>query len=682
MGANIYHLESSNSENLGPASSLKWQSALNPQQWEAVSTGRGPCLVIAGAGSGKTRTLIYRVAWLLSQGVRSWNILLLTFTNKAAKEMLSRVEDLLPQQATGLWGGTFHSFANRLLRRHADLLGYTRSFSILDSDDQKALMTKIIKSFPHLLALSKDKTEKEKKKRFPKPELLLSLASLSVNIRTPLEQILKKDYPYLLVFQEEIKELIARYHQEKKGQNSMDFDDLLVKLVELLETHEELRLQYGRQFEYVLVDEYQDTNVLQDKLVDLLVKDHHNLMVVGDDAQSIYSWRGADMKHILSFPQKYPEAKVVKIEQNYRSVPEILELSNESIRQNKNQFEKSLTAVRSSSAKKPLLVATNTPLQQAQFVAQRIKELCAEGQDYGTIAVLYRAHYQALELQLELTRKHIPFQITSGLRFFEQAHVKDLLAFLRFLVNPLDELSFYRMLSLIPGVGPATQGKLWHLWRLACPEGHLPGSFVSEWGGLPVSKKSQPFWTQMLFTLEELLPKPDFIPPSEMIKALYLGILEDSFQSREKFEQYSADIEQLGQFSQSFETLEDFLGQLALLSAPENESSEDSPELKSPQTRVTLSTIHQAKGLEWGSVFLISLTEGMFPSRRALESGLEEALEEERRLFYVAVTRAENELYMVYPRYNPVSYSGEYYLMPSRFLSEFPSTLFENWEIF
>lgn len=653
---------------------------LNEQQRAAVQADGGPCLVIAGAGSGKTRTLIYRVAWLLEQGIPPWGILLLTFTNKAAKEMLHRVQELVPKQAQGLWGGTFHSFANKILRRHAQALGYSSSFTILDPDDQKSLIGKIVKQHPDYISTKKESKSIEKEKRFPKPELILSLHSLSRNTGKALNSIIQEEYAYLTPFLTAIQEIIVFYEQQKKSCNSMDFDDLLTQVITLFQGHEDIRFHYESKFQHILVDEYQDTNYLQDKLVDLLVKKHGNIMVVGDDAQSIYSWRGADMNHILNFPQKYPQAKIYKIEKNYRSVPEILQLSNATIQQNTQQFEKSLCAIRESQQQRPILIGLRTPNQQAQFVAQRVKELIEEGLCPNSIAVLYRAHYQSLELQLELIKQKIPFQITSGIRFFEQAHIKDLTAFLKFIVNTQDRVAFQRIIQLIPGMGIVAESKVWNFLLTLSPSREkiiLPKSFSEEWIQAPIPKKSLPLWQQFLLTLDELLPHPEIPTIESMITSLYLGIIEDHLQSRyDNVEQRHADIEQLASFSAQFNSLEDFLGQLSLLT--QTDSKENTP-TDTPQ--ITLSSIHQAKGLEWHTVFLIGLSEGLFPHQRIISAHDHNALEEERRLFYVAVTRAQDALYLLYPQFNPQSYSGDYQQMPSRFLSEYPLELMERWQI-
>ncbi|MEP6810104.1 MAG: UvrD-helicase domain-containing protein, partial [Chthoniobacterales bacterium] len=402
---------------------IDYAAELNPQQHAAVTASPGPLLVIAGAGSGKTRTLTYRVAYLLENGVDPRNILLLTFTNKAARQMLDRVANLLPVDASGLWGGTFHSIGNRMLRRHGSALGYSSGFTILDREDQKDLIDTVVSAAGI----------NPKEIRFPKGDVLADIFSFTVNTERSMEELLAEKFPYFLPLIEQIKDVHARYERKKKSTNSMDFDDLLEKTLRMLKEHEEIAEFYRRQFQFILVDEYQDTNKIQADFIDTLAVHHRNVMVVGDDAQSIYSWRGANFKNILAFPERYPDAQVFKIELNYRSVPEVLAVANAAIAPNVEQFKKELSATRATNELKPAVVALETGADQAQFVAQRVLELRDEGIELDEIAVLYRAHYHAVELQLEFSRRGIPYQITSGVRFFEQAHIKDVAAFIRFI---------------------------------------------------------------------------------------------------------------------------------------------------------------------------------------------------------------------------------------------------------
>src|SRR4051812_41125800 len=445
---------------------IDYAAELNEQQHAAVTASPGPLLVIAGAGSGKTRTLTYRVAYLLENGIDPRNILLLTFTNKAARQMLDRVANLLPVDASGLWGGTFHSIGNRMLRRHGRALGYSSGFTIMDREDQKDLINSVVASAGI----------DPKEIRFPKGDVLAEIFSFVVNTESPMEELLAARFPYFLPLLDKIKDVHARYEKKKKSTNSMDFDDLLEKTLTMLKQHEGVAAFYRRQFQFILVDEYQDTNKIQADLIDTLACDHRNVMVVGDDAQSIYSWRGANFQNILEFPKRYPDAQVFKIEMNYRSVPEILQVANAAITSNVEQFHKNLSATRDSHGIRPAVVALNDGAEQAQFVAQRILELRDEDVDLNEIAVLYRAHYHAIELQLELSRRGIPYQITSGIRFFEQAHIKDVTAFLRLVANPRDEVAFKRMVKLLPGIGNRTADNLWRDWdRAVVAGGAEPG---------------------------------------------------------------------------------------------------------------------------------------------------------------------------------------------------------------
>src|SRR6185295_10152134 len=446
---------------------IDYAAELNEQQLAAVTAPPGPMLIIAGAGSGKTRTLTYRVAYLLENGIDPRNILLLTFTNKAARQMLDRVANLLPVDASGIWGGTFHSIGNRMLRRHGTALGYNGGFTIMDREDQKDLINTVIS----------DAGIDPKEIRFPKGDVLAEIFSFIINTECAVEELLAGRFPYFLPLLDRIRDVHARYEKKKKTTNSMDFDDLLEKTLRMLKDHEGIASFYRRQFQFILVDEYQDTNKIQADLIDTLGRDHRNVMVVGDDAQSIYSWRGANFQNILEFPKRYPEAQVFKIEMNYRSVPEILHVANAAIAANVDQFKKNLSATRDLRGMRPAVVALNDGAEQAQFVAQRILELRDEDVELNDIAVLYRAHYHAIELQLELSRRGIPYQITSGIRFFEQAHIKDVTAFLRLVANPRDEVAFKRMVKLLPGIGNRSADNLWRAWDAALVAGGVdPGT--------------------------------------------------------------------------------------------------------------------------------------------------------------------------------------------------------------
>jgi DNA helicase-2/ATP-dependent DNA helicase PcrA len=644
---------------------VDYAAELNEQQLAAVTAPPGPILVIAGAGSGKTRTLTYRVAYLLENGIDPQNILLLTFTNKAAREMLNRVVNVLPVDASGLWGGTFHSVGNRILRRHGAALNYSSGFSIMDREDQKDLINTVVASAGI----------DPKEIRFPKGDVLAEIFSFAINTEMPLEALLPEKFPYFLPLLEKIQDVWERYERKKKATNSVDFDDLLQKTLLMFQRHERIAEMYRRQFQFILVDEYQDTNKIQADLVDLIARDHHNLMVVGDDAQSIYSWRGANFQNILEFPKRYPDAQVFKIEMNYRSVPEILEVANAAIAENIQQFRKHLSATRESKTVKPALVALNDGAEQAQFVAQRILELRDESVDLNDIAVLYRAHYHALELQLEFSRRGIPYQITSGIRFFEQAHIKDVTSFIRFVANPRDEVAFNRMVKLLPGIGNRTAENLWQAWSTGITDGKE--KFGERLLAMNVPVKSKKMWTQLSQTLDEIAPDGEPNSPSEMITSVVEAIYDDY--AKVNFANYQLrreDLDQLAVFARQFKDLHEFLSQLALIS---NVDAEAAPVQTSEKEAVNLSSVHQAKGLEFHTVFVIWLTDGMFPSSRSLDTRT--ALEEERRLFYVAITRARDELYLTYPHMRLSSGYGGVLQRSSRFLQEIPSELLEDWQV-
>jgi DNA helicase-2/ATP-dependent DNA helicase PcrA len=646
---------------------IDYAAELNEQQLAAVTAAPGPLLVIAGAGSGKTRTLTYRVAYLLENGIDPRNILLLTFTNKAAREMLGRVANLLPVDASGLWGGTFHSVGNRILRRHGTALGYSSGFTIMDREDQKDLIDAVVTSAGI----------DPKEIRFPKGDVLAEIFSFVVNTEKSLEELLAEKFPYFLPLLEKIQDVRERYEQKKKATNSMDFDDLLQKTLSMFQQHERIAEIYRRQFQFILVDEYQDTNKIQADLVDLLARDHHNVMVVGDDAQSIYSWRGANFQNILEFPKRYPDAQVFKIEMNYRSVPEILEVANAAIAANVQQFRKHLSATRESKALKPALVALNDSAEQAQFVAQRILELRDENVDLNDIAVLYRAHYHAVELQLELSRRGIPYQITSGIRFFEQAHIKDVTAFVRVVANPRDEVAFKRMVKLLPGIGNRTAENLWRSWENWLVKGGEILSWRERLSSMPAPAKSKKAWEQLAHTLDEIAPAGQPNMPSEMITSVVEAIYDDYAKANfTNYELRREDLNQLAIFARQFKDVHEFLSQLALIS---NVDAEAAPAQISDKEAVNLSSVHQAKGLEFHTVFVIWLTDGMFPSNRSLDT--RDALEEERRLFYVAITRARDELYLAYPQMRLSGGYGDVFQRPSRFLQEIPNELVEDWQV-
>ena len=654
---------------------IAYERELNLQQLAAVTAPPGPALVIAGAGSGKTRTLTYRVAYLLEQGIPAERILLLTFTNKAAGEMMRRVADLLGSELVTLWGGTFHSIGARILRTHAESLGYRRDFTILDRDDAKDLIK----------ACVADAGIETKGTHFPKPEVLNEVFSLAANMQKPAAEILEKQFSYFEQFAEKISDVSRRYINRKRATNAMDFDDLLGLWLKLMQENADAREMYQRRFQFILVDEYQDTNKLQGDLIDLLAARHHNVTVVGDDAQSIYAWRGANFLNILDFPKRYPDAKVFKIETNYRSTPEILNVANAAISANRNQFTKNLTPSRKSGIK-PALVACMDAGQQSAFIAQRVLELHEEGTSMNQIAVLYRSHFHALELQLELTRRQIPFSITSGIRFFEQAHIKDATAYLKLVTNPRDEIAFKRVAQLHPGIAAKGADKLWKIFSSEI--GLFWGKETSRAGARKnpigtaletcaphVGKKAAVAWAQFVATAAQLEEEKS---PSKMLRIVIDAGYDDYL--KENFANYRIrleDLEQLAVFAYQFKTAEEFLTQLALLTNVEAEDDKATD----ANDRIRLSTIHQAKGLEFDAVFVIMLCDGLFPSTRSIDSN--EGEEEERRLFYVAITRAKNELYLSYPliRGGFGNSAADAMQRPSRFLDEIPADLLDRWNL-
>ena len=670
--------------------SIDYARELNEQQLAAVTAPPGPALVIAGAGSGKTRTLTYRVAYLLEQGIPADRILLLTFTNKAAGEMMHRVGDLLGQELRSLWGGTFHSIGARILRLHAATLGYQRDFTILDRDDAKDLIK----------ACVTDAKIETKGTHFPKPDVLNEIFSLAANTHKSTDELVEGSFSHFAQFATQIAGLQKAYAARKLASNSMDFDDLLALWLRLLQQHEDIREHYQRRFQFILVDEYQDTNKLQGDLIDLLAARHHNVTVVGDDAQSIYAWRGANFANILNFPKRYPGAKVFKIETNYRSTPEILNVANAAIAANVNQFAKALTPARKSGLK-PALVECHDAGQQAMFIAQRAMELRDEGTSLNNIAVLYRSHFHALELQLELTRRQIPFSITSGIRFFEQAHIKDSTAYLKLVANPRDEVSFKRLAQLLPGIAGKGADKLWAKFSaglagssLAAMTSPAAAATAETPAAAPapsspalatalqacaksVPTKAATAWAQFVATISQLEDPEVRRSAAKMLRLVMDAGYDDYLkETYDNYERRLDEIEQLAQFALQFGSVEEFLTQFALLTNVEAEEdpSDDSEKIK-------LSTIHQAKGLEFEVVFVIMLCDGLFPSGRSVESA--DGEEEERRLFYVSVTRAKNELYLCYPliRGGFGSSGGDMYQSPSRFLSEIPKDLVQEWRL-
>ncbi len=644
---------------------MSFQHTLNTEQLAAVTAPDGPILVLAGAGTGKTRTLVHRVAHLVETGVRPDRILLLTFTNRAAREMLERTRLLMHRDVSDLWGGTFHHMANRLLRRHADHLGYPHNFTILDRDDAVSLLRRCIRN------------AKLPPREFPKPEVLLAVNSMASNLGVSAAALLQDRYSQLANFGADVLNVLNAYNKEKRTLGAMDFDDLLVNGLRLFREEAALLGRYQEQFQHTLVDEYQDTNPIQSEWVDRIAARNRNLFVVGDDFQSIYAWRGADCRNILSFPTRYPDAKVFMLETNYRNVPEILNVANACIAGNPEQFQKILRSTKPPACR-PICVRPRDGEQQARYVADLIPRLVAR-YGAGNVTVLYRAHSHAMELQLQLTKSGVPYVVTSGMRFFEQAHVKDLCTLPRLLANPGDALAFHRLLQLLPKVGDLTAARIFKKldgrFDLA-----QPGTLATLREALPAAARE--LWAPIEKLCAAVAADPAAVSPAELLRGFFEEMYDDY--ARTAFEDYrrrADDLKELIAFTQPFATLHDFLSAVALQTntdaAPgpaDGGGAEAATGSGAPAVR--LSTIHQAKGLEWDAVILLWMTEGMFPSPRALtEDGGNES--EERRLFYVACTRARGELYLCAPEVRR-GYDGSLaYAAPSRFLREIPEGLIE-----
>jgi DNA helicase II / ATP-dependent DNA helicase PcrA len=651
------------------AGAFQYGGLLNEEQQRVVEAGDGPILVIAGAGSGKTRTLTWRVARLLHDGASPESVLLLTFTNKAAREMLRRVEEVARLDTRQTWGGTFHHVAHRILREHAEVLGYTKGYSILDREDTSDVMSAAIADCG--LAVGA--------RRFPKSDVMVDLVSMAVNTQTPLAEVVASRRPQFVSLTEDILRVARRYAERKHAMNGMDFDDLLLNWKVLLAEHEDVRRTLAGRFRHVLVDEYQDTNRLQGDLIDLLSSGHRNLCVVGDDAQCIYGFRGAHFANILEFERRYPDARRFELTVNYRSTPEILSLANASIRCNLKQFEKELTSVRPEGPL-PALVPCRHVQQQAGFVAQRVLELRDEGIPLPEIAVLYRAHHHAMEIQFELARRGIPFVVRSGVRFFEAAHIKDVLAHLRFARNPGDELALKRSLRLAPGIGSATADAVWN--ALAARRRGGTGG-VNELCAPDVAGQVPPKGRTGYRRLADLLRRLSKPPTSELPGEAIELVLEDGYEEYLKAEFLNADsrvedIRQLAEYARGYEDTEAFLSEIALLTEL---SAETVAEGEEQDEKMVLSSVHQAKGLEWRAVFLVWLADGRFPSAQALRD--RDGEEEERRLFYVACTRAKDELYLCFPILVAPRDSERAVLKASRFIEELPGepALYDRWQL-
>ncbi len=651
---------------------IEYNKELNPEQLKVVTEADGPCLVLAGPGSGKTRTLIYRITYLLEKGIPAPNILLMTFTNKAAHQMQNRLELLLKARPSGLWCGTFHHIGNRSLRMYAKHLGLSEDFGILDEEDQKALIKICVKAL---------RSKQENARLFPSPGLIQGVISYSRNSKQDIEKTIMHRYPHAVDFIDDINKIYKLYETRKRKSNSLDYDDLLTEWIKLLKTTPSANERFTRQFRYVLVDEYQDTNRLQFDIIKLLGAYHKNVLVVGDDAQSIYSFRAADLRNILDFPSEFPGTKIFKLQTNYRSVTPILNIANNVIQRNQHQFQKVLVGTRTDAAlDKPNLIPVKDMYSQSAFIAQRIIEMKEEGLPLGEIAVLYRAHYQSAELELELVKRGVPYVIRGGVRFFEQAHIKDVLSYLRIIQNPQDEISWIRALSLHNGIGSGYADKIFQ--KIISSGLPLPEIFTAKgkniFGADFIPRRASAGFEGFKKIMGAILEEDIYKHADAMIhKILTAGYEMYILANFENADDRLDDIKELANFAHTYKDLKDFLADVTLREGFKGETIMGSR--AEEEESITLSTVHQAKGLEWKAVFIIGLCDGQFPHPKSFEEPSQ--LEEERRLFYVAVTRAKDQVYFLHPMTRFDYNYGTVISRPSLFLQELEEDLYEKWEI-
>jgi DNA helicase-2/ATP-dependent DNA helicase PcrA len=647
---------------------IDFRAQLNDDQYNSVTAEPGPLLVLAGAGSGKTRTLTYRVAWLLAHGVRPGEILLLTFTNKAAREMLHRVQDLTGAEPKRFWGGTFHSIGHRALRMFGESIGLAKNFTILDAEEAERMMKQVVESQDR--AFFKDKTR-------PKPGPLFGIISLARNTQLTLEATVEKYFPHYSDIVDRLPAFAKAYDLRKRDQKVCDYDDLLEHWLSLLRQAPDVAAYFTQRFQHVLVDEYQDTNTLQAQIVDT-IGSHHRVMAVGDDAQCIYSWRGANFENIMTFPDRHPGTVIHRIEINYRSTPEILNLANGVLmaQPKGRHFDKELRAARGH-MEKPFIVQAMDDREQAEFIVKRTRSLHEDdGVSLSNIAVLYRSHFIAVETQIALARAGIPYHITSGVKFFERQHIRDLVALLRFVYNPADEQAWARVAVLLPKVGDKGAQKL-HAAGLA----HARDSqrdFIDALGDDEVRSKvpraGLAEWDGLVASLLQVRGAMQDGKPADAVETAIDGWYGDYLKGA--YADYTDRLEELNAlvgFAQRFEETQDFLAQILLLNSETSDRHVD-PDMDA----VKLTTVHQAKGLEYDVVFVIGLADGQFPGRRSIEAG---DVEEERRLFYVAVTRARNELYLCYPKIASRPGPGGMMHTPSRFLQELSPDVYQELKI-
>ncbi len=648
-----YVLKRSPDQGTVPTLSIAYAAALNSQQLAAVTAGEGPSLVIAGAGSGKTRTLVYRVAYLIDSGIDPSHILLLTFTRKSAQEMLERAGELIGVRSEHVRGGTFHSVANMLLRRYGRTIGLEPGFTILDRGDAEDLIALVRAQ----LGLN------EKDKRFPRKATIAEMFSKSENTLRPLDEIVVEEFNHFSDHLEALGQLQRGYQASKRQRQLVDYDDLLVLLRRLLMEDEAVRRTISSLYRYILVDEYQDTNRLQADVIRYLASTHQNVMVVGDDSQSIYAFRGATFKNIMDFPSLFPGTTIYKLEENYRSTQPILNLANTIIEAAAEKYTKHLFT-RKLDGPLPVLVEAAGENAQSRFIAQKILELREEGVPLGEMAVLFRSSFHSFDLEIELSRHGLPFIKRGGVKFIETAHVKDLLAHLRVVANPLDAVSWHRVLMLIEGVGPKKAQDV----MAALVKSDNPYHALREMPG-----RSGKGLRDLALTLESLAGAGDLRPAHQVshIYEYYLPILKAQY---DDYPKRTRDLDHLHTIAEGYQGVETFLSDLALEPPDGSATGVEAPDRN--DERLVLSTIHSAKGLEWQCVFVIWIVDGKFPSVYSFVA--DEDLEEERRLFYVAVTRAKRHLYLTYPINVFDKGSGMLLSKPSRFLDPVSPALLDQ----
>ncbi|MBE7707736.1 MAG: ATP-dependent helicase [Cyanobacteria bacterium SIG27] len=630
---------------------INYEDELNSAQLEAVKTHIGPILVVAGAGTGKTKTLTYRCARLIEDGINPENILLLTFTKKAAKEMLNRASLILDERCDKVAGGTFHSFSNLILRKYSALLGLKNNFTIMDSADAQDVIAHITNTlFP------------KKEKRFPKKSTILEIYSKSVNKETPVKEIIDKEFWNFKDVEDKIIEIHKGYVKYKRENSILDYDDLLLYLKFLLTDHENIRKKLSNQYKYIMVDEYQDTNTLQADIIKLLASEHNNIMAVGDDAQSIYAFRGANYKNILDFPSIFPNTKIIKLEQNYRSSQNILNLTNKIISSATQGYKKELFSEIQNPIKPALIRAINSQME-AEFICQQVLELLDEDIELGDICVLARNARMSYNLEIELAKYNIPFQKFGGPKFMEAAHIKDIIAHLRVILNPNDTISLNRILMLLKGIGAkAVTQIIPFMQQKNYNQKLLPSKY---------SFSLSPLFKLLVKNDESNWSLQDLV--DEILK-YYKPILKDKYDDWQKREK---DLEHFQYLSTQYKKLDNFLSDLAL--EPPEASVEGMYKRNIKDDCLTISTIHSAKGLEWDSVFIIGAVDGRFPSAYSFNSVDE--MEEELRLMYVATTRAKSRLFISYP-IDMYDYATQMILTkPSRFLDNLDEELIEPWDI-